>query len=134
VGGGRPGKYLLGDWWVGEELEESQRFCLEPALLVDEGRGTEVGARRGEKEGLAGADDPSQGHWLRQKVLTVQLRRSCTGVPAPLPNPATGGGETAPGGVTVVLITLPLESHNSPSVTRTIPPATGLFPPPVYRL
>ena len=24
-------------------------------LLVDEGRGTEVGARRGEKEGLAGA-------------------------------------------------------------------------------
>jgi len=54
VGGGRPGKYLLGDWWVGEELEESQRFCLEPALLVDEGRGTEVGARRGEKEGLAG--------------------------------------------------------------------------------
>ena len=62
---------FTGDWWVGEELEESQRFCLEPALqekrhwwrwdrggwhlLVDEGRGTEVGARRGEKEGLAGA-------------------------------------------------------------------------------
>jgi len=54
VGGGKPGKYLLGDWWVGEELEESQRFCLDPALLVEEGRGTEEGARRGEKEGLAG--------------------------------------------------------------------------------
>jgi len=54
VGGGKPGKYLLGDWWVGEELEESQRFCLELALLVDEGRGTEEGARREEKEGLAG--------------------------------------------------------------------------------
>ena len=23
---------FTGDWWVGEELEESQRFCLEPAL------------------------------------------------------------------------------------------------------
>jgi len=55
VGGGKPGRYLLGDWWVGEELEESQRFCLDPALLVEEGRGTEdEGARRGEKEGLAG--------------------------------------------------------------------------------
>jgi len=36
-------------------LEASQRFCLEPALLVGEGRGAEEGARRGEKEGLAGA-------------------------------------------------------------------------------
>ena len=56
---------------MGEELEDSQRFCLDPALeenyhkflpngcshlLVEEGRGTEdEGARRGEKEGLAGA-------------------------------------------------------------------------------
>lgn len=35
-------------------MEESQRFCLEPALLVEEGRGAEEGARRGGKEGLAG--------------------------------------------------------------------------------
>lgn len=102
MGGGKPGKYLLGDWWVGEELEASQRFCLEPALLVGEGRGAEEGARRGEKEGLAGGFSY-----------------------------AVAPG--APEGVTVVLITLPLESHNSPSVTRTIPPATGLLPP-LYRL
>jgi len=54
MGGGKPGRYLLGDWWVGEEFEESQRFCLELALLEEEGRGAEEGARRGEKEGLAG--------------------------------------------------------------------------------
>ena len=70
---------------------------------------------------------------LAEVLLTVQLRCG-TGVPTPLPSPGTGVGETAPGGVTVVLITLPLESHNSPSVRSTIPPATGLFPPPVYRL
>ena len=66
---------------------------------------------------------------LAEVLLTVQLRCG-TGVPTPLPSPGTGVGETAPGGVTVVLITLPLESHNSPSVRSTIPPATGLFPPP----
>ena len=65
---------------------------------------------------------------LQNFKLTDQ-RRCGTGVPAALPIPATGG-ET---GVTVVLITLPLESQSSPSVTSTIPPATGLFPPPVYR-
>ena len=69
---------------------------------------------------------------LAEVLLTVQLRCG-TGVPTPLPSPGTGVGETAPGGVTVVLITLPLESHNSPSVRSTIPPATmkariGLLP------
>ena len=57
----------------------------------------------------------------------------CTRAP-PLPAPAMGWGEVAPGGVTVVLITLPLESQSSPSTARTMPPATGLLPPPVYLL